>query len=133
VQNVPLNLSLTNISGEFVWSGQLNSGNGESTIDFPETIENGSYLLHIESGKGYYYKKTEPIEVILKADDTPVMEVSQEKSYTLSGRTLYVCDANAKLYTVLGTEIPLDNGTVELKTGIYMLVNGNENKKIIIK
>jgi hypothetical protein len=38
-----------------------------------------------------------------------------------------------KLYTVLGTEIPLDNGTVELKTGIYMLVNGNENKKIIIK
>ena len=133
VQNVPLNLFLTNGTGEVVWSGQLNSGNGESTIDFPETIENGSYLLHIESGKGYYYKKTEPIEVILKADDTPVMEVSQEKGYTLSGRTLYVYSPLAKLYTILGTEIPLDNGTVELKTGIYMLVNGNENKKIIIK
>ena len=133
VQNVPLNLSLTNSRGEIVWSGQLNSGNGESTIDFPETIENGSYLLHIEPEKGYYYKTAEPIEVILKADDTPVMEVSQEKGYTLSGRTLYVYSPYTKLYTILGTEIPLDNGTVELKTGIYMLVNGNENKKIIIK
>ena len=61
------------------------------------------------------------------------MEVTQEKCYTLYGRTLYVCDANAKLYTVLGTEIPLINGSVELKTGVYILVNGNETQKIIIK
>ena len=133
VQNVPLNLFLTNGTGEVVWSGQLNSGNGESTIDFPETIENGSYLLHIESGKGYYYKKTEPIEVILKADDTPVMEVSQEKSYTLYGRTLYVCDANAKLYTVLGVEIPIQNGVAELKAGVYILQTTQGREKVVVR
>ena len=133
VQNVPLNLSLTNRSGEIVWAGQLNTGNGESTIDFPETIENGSYLMQIESGKGYYYKKTEPIEVILKADDTPVMEVSQEKCYTLYGRTLYVESSSVKIFTVTGKEIPLFNKRITLKSGIYLLVDGNENTKIIIK
>lgn len=133
VQNVPLNLSLTNSSGEFVWSGQLNSGNGESTIDFPETIENGSYLMQIEPEKGYYYKTTEPIEVILKADDTPVMEVSQEKSYTLSGRTLYVESSSVKIFTVTGKEIPLFNKRITLKSGIYLLVDGNETYKIVIE
>jgi hypothetical protein len=38
----------------------------------------------------------------------------------------------AKLYTVLGTEIPLVNGSVELKASVYILVNGNETQKIII-
>ncbi|MCR4798902.1 MAG: hypothetical protein K5860_00160 [Bacteroidales bacterium] len=133
VQNVPLNLSLTNISGEFVWSGQLNSGNGESTIDFPETIENGSYLMQIEPEKGYYYKTTEPVEVILDANDTPIKELSQTKNYLLCGNTLYVESSSVKIFTVTGKEIPLFNKRITLKSGIYLLVDGNETYKIVIE
>ena len=133
VQNVLLNLSLTNSTGEIIWSGRIISENGETTIDFPETIEQGSYLLKIEPEQGYYYKTTEPIEVILKADDTPITEVSQEKSYTLYGKILYVYDTNAKLYSALGIEIPVQHGYIELKAGVYILVNGNETYKIVIQ
>lgn len=133
VQNVLLNLSLTNSTGEIIWSGRIISENGETTIDFPETIEQGSYLLKIEPEQGYYYKTTEPIEVILKADDTPITEVSPEKSYTLYGKILYVYDTNAKLYSALGIEIPVQHGYIELKAGVYILVNGNETYKIVIQ
>ena len=100
------------------------------TIDIPENIS-GKYSIYIESQNNLYKSvETEMIEITKK---TPVSVIKENVDYRINGKTLYVYSPLAKLYTILGTEIPLDNGTVELKTGIYMLVNGNENKKIIIK
>ena len=101
------------------------------TIDIPDDIVSGMYSIYIESQNNQYMSvETEMIEISKK---TPVGMIKENVDYRINGKTLYVYSPLAKLYTVLGTEIPLDNGTVELKTGIYMLVNGNENTKIIIK
>ena len=101
------------------------------TIDIPDDIVSGMYSIYIESQNSQYMSvETEMIEITKK---TPVSVIKENVDYKINGKTLYVYSPYTKLYTVLGTEIPLDNGTVELKTGIYMLVNGNENKKIIIK
>ena len=101
------------------------------TIDIPDDIVSGRYSIYIESQNNQYMSvETEMIEITKK---TPVSMIKENVDYRINGKTLYVYSPYTKLYTVLGTEIPLDNGTVELKTGIYMLVNGNENKKIIIK
>ncbi len=133
VQNVPLNLFLTNSAGEFIWSGQLNSGNGESTLDFPETIGYGSYQLQVEPEKGYYYKTTEPVEIIIDANNTSVKELSPAKGYMLCGNILCIESFSVKLYTITGIEIPITNGVVELQSGIYMLVDGEETYKIVIR
>lgn len=101
------------------------------TIDIPDDIVSGMYSIYIESQNSQYMSvETEMIEISKK---TPVGMIKENVDYRINGKTLYVYSPYTKLYTVLGTEIPLDNGTVELKTGIYMLVTGNENTKIIIK
>ncbi len=100
-------------------------------IDLPQDLSDGSYKLFIESlNSAYKDTESEPFEV---SDETAVLDISKNQTYSVQGKTLYIYDSNAKLYTVLGTEIPLINGYIELKTGVYILVNENETYKIVIR
>ena len=67
------------------------------------------------------------------SDETAVFDMSKNQTYGILGKNLYVNDTNAKLYTVLGTEIPLINGSVELKTGVYILQTPQGREKIVVR
>ncbi|MBP5582526.1 MAG: hypothetical protein J6X43_01035, partial [Bacteroidales bacterium] len=100
-------------------------------IDIPQDFSEGSYRLFFESlNSAYKDTESEPFEI---SDETAIFDISKNQTYGILGKTLYVYFPYVKLYTVLGTEIPFVNGSVELKTGVYILVNGNETQKIIIK
>ncbi|MBP5371398.1 MAG: hypothetical protein J6Y55_05675, partial [Bacteroidales bacterium] len=87
--------------------------------------------LFIESlNSAYKDTESEPFEV---SDETAVLDISKNQTYRVQGKTLYIYDSNAKLYSASGVELPVQHGYIELKTGVYILVNENENKKIIIK
>lgn len=101
------------------------------TINIPHNIPQGIYSLYIESlNSAYHNTESEPFEV---SDETSVLDISKNQTYRVQGKTLYIYDSNAKLYSASGVELPVQHGYIELKTGVYMLVNGNENTKIIIK
>ena len=100
-------------------------------IDIPQDFSEGSYRLFIESlNSAYKDTESEPFEV---SDETAVLDISKNQTYRVQGKTLYIYDSNAKLYSASGIELPVQHGYIELKTGVYILVNGNENTKIIIK
>ena len=130
---IRVNLYLRNeneITYELSKNIELLSGNSME-IQIPKEIPCGTYSLYIESlNSAYSDTESEPFEV---SDETAVFDMSKSKTYRIQGKTLYVYFPYAKLYTILGTEIPLINGSVELKTGVYILVNGNETYKIVIQ
>ena len=100
-------------------------------IDIPQDFSEGSYRLFIESlNSAYKDTESEPFEVF---DEIAVFDISKNQTYSVLGKTLYIYDSNAKLYSVLGIEIPVQYGYIELKTGVYILVNGNETYKIVIQ
>lgn len=100
-------------------------------IDLPQDLSDGSYKLFIESlNSAYKDTESEPFEV---SDETAVFDISKNQTYSVRGKTLYIHSPFSKLYTILGTEIPLVKGSVELKTGVYILVDGNETYKIVIQ
>ncbi|MCQ2604998.1 MAG: YCF48-related protein [Bacteroidales bacterium] len=100
-------------------------------IDLPQDLSDGSYKLFIESlNSAYKDTESEPFEV---SDETAVLDVPLQSLYCLNNKTLYVYDATMKLYTITGEEIPIPNGVITLKSGVYMLVNGKETQKVIIK
>ena len=102
------------------------------TIEIPASLPLGSYTLYVEAQDKNYLSTNVGIIVLEKSNAITDCQL-QSPIYRVDGKILYVYDAKVKIYTILGTEIPFVNGSVELKTGIYMLVNGNENTKIIIK
>lgn len=100
-------------------------------IDIPQNFSCGSYRLFLESlNSAYKDTESEPFEV---SDETAVLDISKNQTYRVQGKTLYIYDTKAKLYSALGIEIPVQHGYIELKTGVYILVNENETQKIIIK
>lgn len=74
--------------------------------------------------------ETEMIEITKK---TPVNVIKENANYRIVGQTIYAFSKDIRLYTITGIEIPITNGVVELQSGIYILVDGDENTKIIIK
>ena len=100
-------------------------------IDIPQVFSEGSYRLFFESlNSAYSDTESEPFEV---SDETAVFDISKNQTYSVQGKTLYKYDTNAKLYSALGIEIPVQHGYIELKAGVYILVNGNETQKIVIQ
>ncbi|MCQ2606378.1 MAG: YCF48-related protein, partial [Bacteroidales bacterium] len=100
------------------------------TIDIPENIS-GKYSICIESQNNSYSSvETEMIEIFPK---TAINIIQENVDYRIDGKTIYVLSKGIRLYTITGAEIPLQNGMVELQSGVYMLVNGKETQKVIIK
>ncbi|MCQ2606072.1 MAG: YCF48-related protein [Bacteroidales bacterium] len=100
------------------------------TIDIPENIS-GKYSIYIESQNNLYKSvETEMIEITKK---TPVNVIKENANYRIVGQTIYAFSKDIRLYTITGVEIPIINGVVELQSGIYMLVDGEETYKIVIR
>lgn len=100
-------------------------------IKIPKEIPQGTYRLFIESlNSAYKDTESEPFEV---SDETAVLDISKNQTYRVQGKTLYIYDTKAKLYSASGVEIPVKHNCIELKTGVYILVDGDETQKIIIK
>ena len=102
------------------------------TIEIPASLPLGSYTLYVEA-QDKKYLSTNAGTIELEKSNAITSGQVQSPIYRVNGKTLYVYDTNAKLYSALGIEIPVQYGYIELKTGVYILVNGNENPKIIIK
>lgn len=101
------------------------------TIEIPASLPLGSYTLYVEAQDKNYLSTNVGIIVLEKSNAITDCQL-QSPIYRVDGKILYVYDAKVKLYTVLGTEIPLINGYIELKTGVYILVKENETYKIVI-
>ena len=100
------------------------------TIDIPENIS-GKYSIYIESQNNLYKSvETEMIEITKK---TPINVIKENANYRIVGQTIYAFSKDIRLYTITGEEISILNGVITLKSGIYILVNGNETYKIVIK
>ena len=101
------------------------------TIDIPDDIVSGMYSIYIESQNNQYMSvETERIEITKK---TPINVIKENANYRIVGQTIYAFSKDIRLYTITGEEIPIINGVVELQSGIYILVDGDETQKIIIK
>ena len=100
-------------------------------IDIPQDFSEGSYRLFFESlNSAYKDTESEPFEI---SDETAVLDISKNQTYSVQGKTLYIYDSNAKLYTVLGTEIPIQNGVAELKAGVYILQTTQGREKVVVQ
>ena len=87
--------------------------------------------MFIESlNSAYKDTESEPFEV---SDETAVLDISKNQTYRVQGKTLYIYDSKAKLYTVLGTEIPIQNGVAELKAGVYILQTTQGREKVVVR
>ena len=102
------------------------------TIGIPASLPLGSYTLYVEAQDKNYLSTNVGIIVLEKSNAITGGQV-QSPIYRVNGKTLYIYDSNAKLYSALGIEIPVQHGYIELKTGVYILVNGNETYKIVIQ
>lgn len=101
------------------------------TIDIPDDIVSGMYSIYIESQNSQYMSvETERIEITKK---TPVGMIKENVDYRINGKTIYVISNDIQLYTITGEEISILNGVITLKSGVYILVNGNETYKIVIR
>ena len=101
-------------------------------IEIPASLPIGSYTLYVEA-QDKNYLSTKVGTIVLEKSNAITDCQLQSPIYRVDGKILYVYDAKVKIYTVLGTEIPLVNCSVELKTGVYVLVNENETYKIVIR
>ena len=101
-------------------------------IEIPASLPIGSYTLYVEA-QDKNYLSTNVGTIVLEKSNAITDCQLQSPIYRVDGKILYVYDAKVKIYTVLGTEIPLVNCSVELKTGVYILVNENETYKIVIR
>lgn len=102
------------------------------TIEIPASLPLGSYTLYVEAQDKNYLSTNVGIIVLEKSNAITGGQV-QSPIYRVNGKTLYIYDTKAKLYSASGVELPVQHGYIELKPGVYILVNGNENTKIIIK
>ena len=114
-------------------TGEIEISNGMPvTIEIPTSLPLGSYTLYVEAQDKNYLSTNVGIIVLEKSNAITGCQV-QSPIYRVNGKTLYIYDSNAKLYSALGIEIPVQHGYIELKTGVYILVNGNETYKIVIQ
>ncbi|MBQ3676960.1 MAG: hypothetical protein II926_06305 [Bacteroidales bacterium] len=112
---------------------EIGISNGEPIIiEIPASLPIGSYTLYAEAQDKNYLSTNVGIIVLEKSNAITGGQV-QSPIYRVNGKTLYIYDSNAKLYSALGIEIPVQHGYIELKTGVYILVNGNETYKIVIR
>ena len=102
------------------------------TIEIPASLPLGSYTLFVEA-QDKNYLSTNAGTIVLEKSNAITGCLLQSSIYRVNGKTLYVYDTNVKLYSALGIEIPVQHGYIELKTGVYILVNGNETQKIVIQ
>lgn len=133
VENISANVYLKDANGNSysLFSSYEIKKDVPFTINIPHNIPQGTYRLFIESlNSAYKDTESEPFEV---SDETAVLDISKNQTYRVQGKTLYIYDTKAKLYSASGVELPIQHGYIELKTGVYILVNENETYKIVIQ
>ena len=102
------------------------------TIEIPASLPLGSYTLYVEAQDKNYLSANVGTIVVEKSNAITGSQV-QSPIYRVNGKTLYVYDSSAKLYTVLGVEIPIQNGVAELKAGVYILQTTQGREKVVVR
>ena len=102
------------------------------TIEIPASLPLGSYTLYVEA-QDKNYLSTNVGTIVLEKSNAITGGQVQSPIYRVNGKTLYVYDFSAKLYTVLGVEIPIQNGVAELKAGVYILQTTQGREKVVVR
>ncbi|MBP5722672.1 MAG: hypothetical protein J6X18_03730 [Bacteroidales bacterium] len=133
VENISANVYLKDANGNSysLFSSYEIKKDVPFTINIPHNIPQGTYRLFIESLNSAY-KDTES-DKFEDSEETAVLDISKNQTYRVQGKTLYIYDSKAKLYTVLGTEIPIQNGVAELKAGVYILQTTQGREKVVVR
>ena len=102
------------------------------TIEIPASLPLGSYTLYVEAQDKNFLSTNVGTIVLEKSNAITDCQI-QSPIYRVNGKTLYVYDSSAKLYTVLGVEIPIQNGVAELKAGVYILQTTQGREKVVVR